>query len=123
MLQLGVGVEVGIFAAPSTTLIQPALFVELAVPLTQGTFATAAVLGGGVAAPILNRDGVSLTTWLPLLRVAAEGRLAVGPHHGFRFALTGHFVAGSLSVFVGEALMGTVGPVWVRPEIGYFAEL
>ncbi|MDP2270614.1 MAG: hypothetical protein Q8K32_07750 [Archangium sp.] len=122
-LQLGVGAEVGLFAAPSTTLVQPSFFVELAVPFSRGAFSTAAVVGGGVTAPILSRDGVSLTTWLPLLRVAAEGRLEVGPHHGFRFALTGHFIPSSLSVFVGEALLGTVGPAWVRPEVGYFAEL
>ena len=122
-VQLGVGVEVGVFAAPATTLIQPALFVEVAVPLTRGAFAIAAVVGAGVAAPILNRDKVSLTTWLPLLRVAAEGRLALGPHHGFRFALSGHFVPRSLSVYVGESLLGVVGPAWIRPEIGYFAEL
>lgn len=124
LLQLGVGAEVGLFAAPSSTLIQPAFFVELALALAhQGAFAAAVVVGGGVAAPILNREGLSLTTWLPLLRVAAEGRLALGPHHGFRFALTGHFVPTSLSVYVGEVLQGAIGPVWVRPEIGYFAQL
>ncbi len=125
VLQLGVGVEVGVFATPATTtLIQPAFFGEAAVLLTRGSFTTAAVIGAGVAAPILSRDSVNLTTWLPLLRVALEGRLIIGPHHGFRFALAAHFVPRSLSVFVGEAPMGTpVGPAWIRPEIGYFAEL
>lgn len=123
-LQLGAGVEVGFFSTPATTLIQPAFFVELAVPLTRGTFSTSAVLGGGVAAPILSREGLSVTTWLPLLRVAAEGRFALGPHHGFRFALSGHFVTGRLEVRVGnKPIDQPVGPAWLRPEIGYFAEL
>lgn len=122
-LQLGAGVEVGVFATPSTTLVQPAFFLELAVPLTRGRFSTAVALGGGVAAPILTRDGLNLTTWLPLLRVAAEGRLMVGTHHGLRFAVSGHFVSNSLIVRVGETELGRVGPVWIRPEFGYFGEL
>lgn len=122
-LQLGAGVEVGVFATPSTTLVQPAFFLELALPLTRGRFSTAAALGGGVAAPILTRDGVNLTTWLPLLRVAAEGRLMLGTHHGLRFAVSGHFVSNSLTVRVGETELGRVGPAWIRPELGYFGEL
>lgn len=122
-LQLGVGVEVGLFATPATTLIQPAFYGELAVPLTRGRFSTAAALGGGVAAPILSRDGLNFTTWLPLLRLAAEGRLLVGAHHGVRFAVSGHFVPSSLRVQVGDETTGTVGPAWLRPEVGYFGEL
>jgi hypothetical protein len=122
-LQLGAGVEVGLFSTPVTLLVQPALFVEAAVPLTRGRFSTAAVVGGGVAAPILSRDGVNITTWLPLLRLALEGRLALGAHHGFRFAVSGHVVPSTLDVQVGPETMGKVGPVWIRPEIGYFGEL
>jgi hypothetical protein len=122
-LQLGAGVEVGLFATPSTTLVQPALFLELAVPLTRGRFSLAAALGGGVAAPILSRNGLNLTTWLPLLRVAAEGRLRLGAHHGLRFVVSAHFVSSSLTVRVGESELGQVGPVWIRPELGYFGEL
>ena len=123
-LQLGAGVEVGFFSTPATLLIQPALFAELAVPLTRGTLSTSAVLGAGVAAPILSREGLSVTTWLPLLRVAAEGRFALGPHHGFRLAISGHFVTGRLEVRVGnKPIDQPVGPAWLRPEIGYFAEL
>ncbi len=122
-LQLGVGVEVGFFSTPATTLIQPALFVEAAVRLTGGRLSTAAVLAGGVTAPVLVRDGLALTTWLPLLRVGAEGRLLVGEHHGLRFGLFAHLVPSALTVWVGNAERGTVGPAWVRPELGYFAEL
>lgn len=122
-LQLGAGAEVGFFSTPVTLLVQPALFVEAAVPLTRGRFSAAAVVGGGVAAPVLGRDGVNITTWLPLLRLALEGRLALGARHGFRFAVSGHFVPSSLTVQVGPEARGLVGPVWVRPEIGYFGEL
>lgn len=124
-LQLGAGVEVGVFSTQAATLVQPAFFAELAVPLSRGRFSSAAVLGAGVAAPILTRDGLNLTTWLPLLHLAIEGRLALGAHHGLRFALSGHFVPRSLAVYVGSAKAEdkNVGPAWVRPEIGYFAEL
>ena len=123
-LQLGAGLEVGFFSTPATTLIQPTFFVEAAVPLTKGTFSTALVLGGGVAAAILSREKTNLTTWLPLLRVAAEGRFALGPHHGFRFALSTHFVSHPLTVRVGTLEMPKeIGPAWLRPEIGYFVEL
>lgn len=122
-LQLGAGVEVGLFSAPATTLVQPAFVVEANVPLLRGAFSLAAFLGGGVAAPVLLRDELNITTWLPLLRVGAEGRLRLGAHHGLRFALAGHFVSRTLSVRVGMAEVGSVGPAWVRPEIGYFGEL
>lgn len=122
-LQVGAGVEVGLFATPSTLLIQPGLWVELAIALTRGRFSSAAVVGGGVAAPILRREGADLTTWMPLLRLAVEGRLAVGEHHGLRFALSGHFVPSSLRIQVGGDSVGSVGFAWVRPEIGYFGEL
>lgn len=122
-LQLGVGVEVGVFSTPATTLVQPAFFVEAAVPLSKGVFSTAAVLGGGVTAPILSRNGASITTWLGLLRVGVEGRLLMGVHHGFRFAVVGHFVPSSLAIRVGDTEPGSVGPAWIRPEVGYFGEL
>ena len=122
-LALGLGLEVGVFSTPDTTLVQPAFFLEAAVPLSRGRFSSAAVLGGGVAAPILNRDGLNFTTWLPLLHLAVEGRLALGVHHGLRFALSGHFVPSALTVKVGADAVGNVGPAWIRPEIGYFAEL
>lgn len=123
-LQLGAGVEVGFFSTPATTLVQPAIFAEGAVPLSRGRFSSAAVLGAGVAAPVLTRDGLNFTTWLPLLRLAIEGRLALGERHGLRFAVSGHFVPSALSVLIGnDPPVGNVGPAWVRPEIGYFAEL
>lgn len=122
-LELGAGVEVGVFSAPATTLVQPAFLVEASVPLLRGRFSLSAFAGGGVAAPVLLRDELNLTTWLPLLRVGAEGRLRLGAHHGLRFALAGHFVSRTLAVQVGMAEVGSVGPAWVRPEIGYFGEL
>ena len=122
-LQLGLGIEVGFFSTPATTLVQPAVFVEAAVPLSSGRFSTAAVLGGGVTAPILSRNGASFTTWLALLRVGAEGRLRVGTHHGFRFAVFAHLVPSSLAIRVGDREQGSVGPAWIHPELGYFGEL
>jgi hypothetical protein len=125
-LQLGVGLEVGVFSTPATMLVQPAFFAEAAVPLSRGRFSSAAVLGGGVAAPILSRDGLNITTWLPLLHLAIEGRLALGLHQGLRFAISGNLVSMSLKVQVaGVPVLDArdVGPAWIRPEIGYFAEL
>ena len=122
-LQLGVGVEVGVFSTPAAMLVQPAFFAEAAVPLSRGRFSSAAVLGLGVAAPILSRDALNITTWLPLLHLAIEGRLALSPHQGLRFALSGQLVTRSLSVEVGGVKMNEVGPAWITPEIGYFAEL
>lgn len=122
-LQLGVGVEVGVFGTPAATLVQPALYLEAAVPLLRGPFTVSAVVGGGVAGPVLIRGNLNLTTWLPLLRLAAEGRLLMGAHHGFRFAISAHVVSNSLSVQVGETNQAGVGPAWIRPEVGYFGEL
>lgn len=122
-LQLGAGVEVGLFATPATLLVQPSLFAEVAFALTRGRFSSDAVVGGGVAAPVLSRGGAEITTWFPLLRLALEGRLAVGAHHGLRFALSGHFVPSGLDIRVGQQAVGSVGPAWVRPEVGYFGEL
>ena len=76
-----------------------------------------------MAAPILSRDALNITTWLPLLHLALEGRLALGLHQGLRFAISGHFVPSALTVKIGGDSVGNVGPAWIRPEIGYFAEL
>jgi hypothetical protein len=122
-LQLGVGVEAGLFSATAAALVQPALYLEGAVPLVRGDFSLSAVVGGGVAAPVLIRGQLNFTTWLPLLRVGAEGRVRLGAHHGLRFALSGHFHSSSLSVRVGETVEGGVGPAWIRPEVGFFGEL
>ncbi len=122
-LQLGVGVEVGLHGTPAASLVQPALYLEAAVPLLRGPFSLSALVGGGVAAPVLIRGELNFTTWLPLLRLGAEGRLSIGAHHGFRFALSAHLVSRSLSVRVGETEAAGVGPAWIRPEVGYFGEL
>lgn len=122
-LLLGVGAEVSFFGTPAASLVHPALFAELALPLRSGTFSVAAVVGGGVAAPVLVRGTRNVTTWLPLLRLAVEGRLFLGERHGLRFALASQLVSSSLSVQVGETAAGGVGPAFVRPEFGYFGEL
>ena len=122
-LQLGVGIEAGLFGTKVATLVLPSLYVEGAVPLLRGDFTVSAVVGGGVSAPVLIRGALGITTWLPLLRIGAEGRLRVGPHHGFRFALSAHLTSSSLSVRVGEQVEAGVGPGWIRPEFGYFGEL
>lgn len=122
-LQLGVGIEAGLFGTKVATLVQPSLYVEGAVPLLRGNFTVSAVVGGGVSAPVLIRGALGITTWLPLFRIGAEGRLRVGPHHGFRFALSAHLTSSSLSVRVGEQVEAGVGPGWIRPELGYFGEL
>ena len=122
-LQLGVGVEAGLFGTPAATLVQPVLYLEGAVPLVRGDFSLSAVVGAGVAAPVLIRGELNVTTWLPLLRLAAEGRVYLGAHHGLRFALSAHLVSSSLSVRVGETTAASVGPAWIRPEAGYFGEL
>lgn len=122
-LQLGVGVELGLFGTPAASLVQPSLYAEAVVPLLHGPFTLSAVLGGGVAAPVLIRGSLNITTWLPVLRLAAEGRLLLGAHHGLRFALSAHLTSSSLSVRVGETSVAGVGPAWIRPEFGYFGEL
>lgn len=122
-LQLGAAVEAGLFGTPAALLVQPALYLEGAVPLLRGDFSLSAVVGAGVSAPVLIRGERNFTTWLPLLRLAAEGRVYLGAHHGFRFALSAHFVSSSLSVRVGEMTAANVGPAWIRPEAGYFGEL
>jgi hypothetical protein len=81
-----------------------------------------ALVGGGVAAPVLIRGDLNFTTGLGLVRLGVEGRLLVGTHHGFRFGLTTHLLTRSLSVRVGEMNAGVVGPAWIRPELGYFGE-
>lgn len=122
-LQLGAAVELGVFGTAAATLVQPSFYAEAAVPLLRGPFSVSAVVGGGVSAPVLVRGTLNITTWLPLLRLAVEGRVHLGPHHGFRFALSTHLTSSSLSVRVGETTAAGVGPVWVRPELGYFGEL
>lgn len=122
-LQLGFGFEVGGFGLSGATLLQPGLFAEAAVPLLRAPFSLSGVVGGGVAAPIVIRGQRDLTTWLPLLRLAVEGRVPLGAHHGLRFALSAHLVPSSLSVRVGEMVTAEVGPAWLRPELGYFVEL
>ena len=122
-LQLGAAVETGLSPLPAASVLQPALLAEVAVPLTRGSVSTAVVLGGGVAAPILSRGGSSFTTWLGLLQLAVEGRVALGSGHGLRFALSGQLVPTSLSIQVGSDVLGSVGPLWLRTEVGYFGDL
>jgi len=122
-LQLGVGVELGVHGTTLAALVQPALYFEGALQVLRGPFSLSAVVGGGVAAPVLIRGELNFTTWLGLVRVGVEGRLLLGAHHGFRFALSTHLLTRSLSVRVGEMNAGAVGPAWIRPEVGYFGEL
>lgn len=122
-LQLGVGVELGVHGTPAAALVQPALYLEAALPFLRGPFSLSAVVGGGVAAPVLIRRDLDFTTWAGLVRLGVEGRLLMGAHHGFRFGLSAHLVTRSLSVRVGEQNAGVVGPAWIRPEVGYFGEL
>ena len=69
------------------------------------------------------RDEVNITTWLPVLRVGLEGRLRLGDHHGFRFAVSGCFASSLLEVRVGAGQPHEIGPAWLQPEFGYFGEL
>lgn len=123
LLSLGALVDVGATTAPSSALVVPSLAAELALGTRGEHLGGAFVVGGGVSAPVLIRDGVALTTWLPLVRVALEGRLWLGPQHGLRAAVAGHFVPFRLAVQAGDQVLGLVGPAWIRPEIGYFVEL
>lgn len=122
-LELGAGVETSLFATPGTLLVQPALFADAAFVVLRGKLLGSLLLGGGVAAMVLSRDGANVTTWLPLLRLGVEGRLPLGSHHGLRFALSTHLVSSTVTVNVGGSALGTIGAVWVRPELGYFVEL
>lgn len=122
-LELGVGAETALFATPGTLLVQPALFVDAGIVALRKPLVLSVLIGAGATALVLNRNGASVTTWLPVLRLGAEGRWPFGSHHGLRFALSTHLVPSTVTVEVGGARLGTIGAVWVRPELGYFVEL
>lgn len=123
-LTFGAGAELTAFQAPATQLLTPALWLELGVAAVQrDRFTLSAVAGAGAAALVLSREAKDLTTWLPVLRLAVEGEYLLGDHHGLRFAVSVHTVGSQLAVQVGDTPTGSVGPAWIRPEIGYFVEL
>jgi hypothetical protein len=124
-LSTGLGVELSGSGAKSTELTQGALWAEVNLRFAALTIVPRLTLGVGAMVNVLSQAKTMSTVWLPVFRVGADATWRFLGGHGVTLGLSSHFTTTGLTIGRTNSgngngnQEGTLGPVWMRAELGY----
>jgi hypothetical protein len=130
-LSTGLGVELTSSGAKDTQLAQGGAWAEVNLRFIGPLIVPRLSLGVGAMVNVLTRANTMQSLWLPLFRIAVDATWRFFQGHGVTLGLSSHFTTAGLPV--GNPSMGmgmgmgngnqqnggTLGPLWMRVELGY----
>ncbi|MFT3711921.1 MAG: hypothetical protein QM817_30135 [Archangium sp.] len=130
-LSTGLGVELNASGAKETQLTQGGAWAEVNLRFVGPIIVPRLSLGVGAMVNVLvGKQNVMSTVWLPLFRIAVDATWRFFEGHGITLGLASHLTTAGLPVGTTNGTgmgmgmgntknMGTLGPLWMRVELGY----
>jgi hypothetical protein len=125
-LSAGLGVELNGSSARGTGVTQGGAWAEANLRFTGLPVAPRLTLGVGAMLNVLSRAASTETMWLPLFRAAVDATWRFFEGHGLTLGLSTHFSTRTLPLGGGMGMgasSSSLGPLWLRVELGYSLSL